>query len=122
MATRDRLIRQYVAERHGPEVGVPSYWTLWRTWGEWFGPDGSRQRYARSAAAAPLTGRHVVVHRPGQVVALDTTVLPVKVREAGSARHRRDHRAGARRKGQPRACPQPHPQRRRRTTAPAPSS
>jgi hypothetical protein len=82
MATRDRLIRQYVAEKHGPDVSVPSYWTLWRTWGEWFGPDGSRQRYARSAAAAPLTGRHVVVHRPGQVVALDTTVLPVKVREA----------------------------------------
>jgi hypothetical protein len=82
MATRDRLIRQYVAEKHGPDVSVPSYWTLWRTWGEWFGPDGTRQRYARSAAAAPLTGRHVVVHRPGQVVALDTTVLPVKVREA----------------------------------------
>jgi hypothetical protein len=27
------------------------------------------------------TGEHVVVHRPGQVVALDTTLLPVKVRE-----------------------------------------
>jgi hypothetical protein len=82
MATRDRLIRQYVAERHGPEVAVPSYSTLKRTWLEWFGPGGTRPRYARSAAAAPPTGRHVVVHRPGQVVALDTTVLPVKVRES----------------------------------------
>jgi hypothetical protein len=82
MATRDRLIRQYVAERHGPEAVVPSYSTLKRTWLEWFGPGGTRPRYARSAAAAPPTGRHVVVHRPGQVVALDTTVLPVKVREA----------------------------------------
>jgi hypothetical protein len=85
MATRDRLIRQYVAERHGPEAVVPSYSTLKRTWMEWFGPGGSRPRYARSAAAAPPTGRHVVVHRPGQVVALDTTVLPVKVRRACSA-------------------------------------
>jgi hypothetical protein len=82
MATRDRLIRQYVAERHGPEVAVPSYSTLKRTWLEWFGPGGTRPRYARSAAAAPPTGRHIVVHRPGQVVALDTTVLPVKVRES----------------------------------------
>jgi hypothetical protein len=82
MRTRDRLIRQYVAERHGPEVVVPSYWTLKRAWADWFGPGGSRPRYARSAAAAPQTGRHVVLHRPGQVVALDTTVLPVKVREA----------------------------------------
>ena len=81
MRTRDRLIRQYVAERHGPEIPVPSYWTLKRAWTDWFGPGGSRPRYARSAAAAPPTGRHVVLHRPGQVVALDTTVLPVKVRE-----------------------------------------
>jgi hypothetical protein len=81
MRTRDRLIRQYVAERHGPEVLVPSYWTLKRTWAEWFGPSGSRPRYARSAARQPPTGRHIVLHRPGQVVALDTTVLPVKVRE-----------------------------------------
>jgi hypothetical protein len=65
MATQDRLIRQYVAERHGPEVAVASYSTLKRTWLEWFGPGGSRPRYARSAAAAPPTGRHVVVHRPG---------------------------------------------------------
>ena len=81
MRTRDRLIRQFVAERYGPEVPVPSYWTLWRTWADWFGPGGSRPRYARSAAAAPPTGRHIVLHRPGQVVALDTTVLPFKVRE-----------------------------------------
>jgi len=82
MATRDRLIRQYVAERHGAGVPVPSYWTLWRTWADWFGPGGSRPRYARSAARQPQTGRHIVLHRPGQVVALDTTVLPVKVRES----------------------------------------
>ncbi len=82
MRTRDRLIRQYVAERHGPETVVPSYWTLKRAWADWFGPGGSRPRYARSAARQPQTGRHIVLHRPGQVVALDTTVLPVKVRES----------------------------------------
>lgn len=48
---------------------------------EWFGPGGERQRYARTAAAIPASGEHVVVHRPGQVVALDTTILPVKVRD-----------------------------------------
>ena len=50
-------------------------------WREWFGPGGARQRYQRSAALA-ASGQHVVVHRPGQVVALDTTILPVKVRES----------------------------------------
>ena len=53
MATRDQLIRQYVAERCGPEAVVQSYWTLWRTWGECFGPGGSRQRYARSRPGTP---------------------------------------------------------------------
>jgi hypothetical protein len=81
MAAKERLICQYVRERFDAQVPVPSYWTLRRVWLEWFGPGGARQRYARSAAAAPPTGAHVVVHRPGQVVALDTTVLPVKVRE-----------------------------------------
>ncbi len=81
MATRERLIRQYVRERFGPEVAVPSYWTLRRTWAGWFGPGGARQRYARSAAELPVTGEHVVIHRPGQVVALDTSPLGVKVRE-----------------------------------------
>ncbi|MFG3602642.1 COG3415 family protein [Micromonospora chersina] len=81
MAAKEKLIRQYVRERFGPQEPVPSYWTLRRVWVQWFGPGGARQRYVRSAAAAPPSGAHVVVHRPGQVVALDTTLLPVKVRE-----------------------------------------
>jgi hypothetical protein len=81
MATKHRLVCQYVRERSGSEAAVPSYWTLRRVWVEWFGPGGTRQRYAGSAAQALPSGGHVVVHRPGQVVALDTTVLPVKVRE-----------------------------------------
>jgi hypothetical protein len=81
MQARCVLIRQYVRERFGPQVRVPSYWTLRAVWLEWFGPGGARQRYARSAAVADTSRAHVVVHRPGQVVALDTTTLPVKVRE-----------------------------------------
>ena len=81
MKTRERLIRQYVRERFGPEVPVPCYETLRTVWLEWFGPGGARQRYARSAAGIPVTGEHVVIHRPGQVVALDTSPLGVKVRE-----------------------------------------
>ena len=82
MRTKYFLIRQYVLETFGAEAGagVPSYRTLCRVWGEWFGPGGTRQRYARSAEL-PVKAGHVVVSRPGQVVALDTTVLPVKVRE-----------------------------------------
>ncbi|MDX8053842.1 hypothetical protein SK571_31115 [Lentzea sp. BCCO 10_0798] len=82
MRSRERLIHQYVRERHGPHatIEVPSYSTLLRVWREWFGAGGARQRYLRSAAT--VTSReHVIVHRPGQIVALDTTVLPVKVRE-----------------------------------------
>ena len=83
MASRERKIRQYVREKYGEQVAVPSSETLRLVWREWFGPGGSRQRYARSAAAAEAntTGEHVVIHRPGQVVALDTTPLPVLVRE-----------------------------------------
>ena len=80
MRARDRLIRQYVLERCGPGAAVPSPETLRLAWREWFGPGGTRQRYARSAAPAG-GGQHVVIHRPGQVVALDTTVMPVKIRE-----------------------------------------
>jgi hypothetical protein len=82
MRTRERMIHQYVRERHGPEAeaAIPSYGTLRLVWREWFGPGGARQRYARTAEL-PTNGGHVVVHRPGQVVALDTTILPVKVRE-----------------------------------------
>ncbi|PAZ16493.1 transposase [Streptomyces sp. SA15] len=80
MRTKDRMIRQYVREEFGPETKVPGYDTLRRLWKEWFGPGGARQRYARSADLPEKDG-HVLVHRPGQVVALDTTVLPVMVRE-----------------------------------------
>ena len=92
MREKERLIHQYMREVFGaadvkfadaqPEE-IPGYDTLRAIWREWFGSNGARQRYARSAAKAKgyATGRHVVVHRPGQVVALDTTVLPVKVLE-----------------------------------------
>jgi hypothetical protein len=80
MRTRYFLVCQYVRETFGAEAGVPSYRTLCRVWTEWFGPGGTRQRYARSAEL-PMKAGHVVVSRPGQVVALDTTVLPVKVCE-----------------------------------------
>jgi len=81
MKTRERLICQYIRDRFGPEVAIPCYETLRTVWIEWFGPGGARQRYARSAAKLPLTGEHVVIHRPGQVIALDTSPLGVKVRE-----------------------------------------
>jgi hypothetical protein len=80
MRTKDRMIRQYVRETFDAAAPVPSYDTLRRAWREWFGPSGARQRYARSAEL-PVHNGHVVVHRPGQVVALDTTILPVMVRE-----------------------------------------
>ena len=80
MRTRERMLCQYVRERFGPDTPVPSYPVLCRVWREWFGPGGARQRYARSAQL-PAKNGHVLVHRPGQVVALDTTVLPVMVRE-----------------------------------------
>ena len=82
LRTKERLIHQYIREKYEPDeaVTVPSYRTLGRIWRDWFGSGGGRQRYVRSAAK-PTSGQHVVVHRPGQVVALDTTILPVKVRE-----------------------------------------
>ncbi|MFH9655435.1 transposase [Streptomyces anulatus] len=102
MTMRDieRLIHQYIREVfESPEaepaegeatkpdsaapsrVKIPNYDTLRAIWKEWFGSNGGRQRYIRSAAKAKqyATGWHIVVHRPGQVVALDSTVLPVKV-------------------------------------------
>ncbi len=83
MASREKKIHQYVREKYGDDVTIPSSETLRLVWREWFGPGGSRQRYARSAAVveANATGEHVVIHRPGQVVALDTTPLPVLIRE-----------------------------------------
>ncbi len=81
MSARAVLIHQFVREQYGTEVAVPCPETLRLVWREWSGPGGARQRYERSAALA-TSGQHVVVHRPGQVVALDTTILPVKVRES----------------------------------------
>ncbi|WP_433548493.1 transposase [Streptomyces sp. CA-294286] len=81
MKTKERMIHQYVRERFGPaeEERIPHYTTLAKIWKEWFGPQGARQRYVRSAAAVETGKAKVVVTRPGQVVALDTTPLPVKV-------------------------------------------
>lgn len=75
------LASQYALEKFGPHVQVPSYWTMRAAWLEWFGPGGTRQRYVRTAEAVDPSPVHIVVHRPGQVVALDTTPLPVKVRD-----------------------------------------
>jgi hypothetical protein len=78
---RETMIHRYVRETFPDrQIDVPSYDTLLRVWYEWFGPGGARQRYERSAEL-PVSGGHVLVIRPGQVVALDTTILPVMVRE-----------------------------------------
>ncbi|MFE9259241.1 transposase, partial [Streptomyces sp. NPDC006879] len=81
MTTKERMIHQYVREKFGPELEkkLPHRTTLAKVWKEWFGPDGARQRYVRSAAAVEPGGSPVVISRPGQVVVLDTTPLPVKV-------------------------------------------
>ncbi|MEV8426884.1 transposase [Streptomyces niveus] len=82
MKTKERLIHQYVREKFeakGTKVAVPHYTTLAKVWKEWFGTDGARQKYIRSAAAVETGKAKVVIVRPGQVVALDTTPLPVKV-------------------------------------------
>ncbi|MEV6106685.1 transposase [Streptomyces sp. NPDC051940] len=80
--TRATMIRRYIGETFDdPDaIEVPSYHTLRRVWHEWFGSGGARQRYERSADL-PRKNGYVVVIRPGQVVALDTTILPVMVRE-----------------------------------------
>ena len=80
MKTRHVLVCQYMRETFGTEAGFPSYRTFCRVWREWFGPGGARPRNDGSDGL-PVKAGHVVVSRPGQVVALDTTVLPVKVRE-----------------------------------------
>ncbi|MYV60597.1 hypothetical protein GTW37_14965 [Streptomyces sp. SID4931] len=82
MKTKERMIHQYVREKfeaEGKEVEVPHYTTLTKVWEEWFGAGGARQRYVRPAAAVETGKAKVVIVRPGQVVALDTTPLPVKV-------------------------------------------
>jgi hypothetical protein len=81
MKDKHVLVAQYVAEKFGADVPVPGYWTLKKVWREWFGPGGARPRYDRAADGIEAAKVHVTVHRPGQVVALDTTPLPVNVRE-----------------------------------------
>ncbi|WP_405011681.1 transposase [Kitasatospora sp. NBC_01539] len=85
MSAKHRLLHQYVNETFPdfPQEKVPCRHTLAAVWLEWFGSEGGRQRYVRSAAAAAEAGvqSRIVVHRPGQVLALDSTPLPVKLRE-----------------------------------------
>jgi hypothetical protein len=85
MAAKHRLMHQYMRERFPdfPTKDIPSRVTLAAVWEEWFGPGGARPKYARTAAAAAEAGvsHGVVVHRPGQVLVLDSTPMPVKLRE-----------------------------------------
>ncbi|MDH6126022.1 hypothetical protein P3T39_002979 [Kitasatospora sp. GP82] len=86
MSAKHRLVHQYISEKFPdfPPEKVPCWDTLAAVWAEWFGPEGGRQRYLRSADAAAQADvqARVVVHRPGQVIALDSTPLPVKLRES----------------------------------------
>ncbi|MGW6917350.1 transposase [Kitasatospora sp. NPDC054939] len=81
MKTKERMIHQFVREKHGKEAekSIPHYTTLSKVWKEWFGPEGGRQRYLRSAAAVETGASTVTITRPGQVVVLDTTPFPVKL-------------------------------------------
>jgi hypothetical protein len=86
MRTKHTLMRKYMADTFGPDAAVPSYSTMRRVWLEWFGPSGARMKYQRSAetlrkAQGKHPGGHIVVSRPGQVVALDTTEAAVMVRD-----------------------------------------
>ncbi|MEV7715257.1 transposase [Streptomyces sp. NPDC088270] len=85
LAARHRLIHQYMSERFPtfPTEKIPSRWTFAAVWEEWFGPGGARPRYGRTAEAAAEAGvsGRMVVHRPGQVLVLDSTPMPVKLRE-----------------------------------------
>jgi hypothetical protein len=74
------LVCQEMRTEHGSVNEVPSYRTFCRVWREWFGPGGTRKRYD-GAPDLPMSYGQVIISRPGQVVALDTTVLPVKVRD-----------------------------------------
>ena len=82
---KHRLMHQYMRERFPtfPTEKIPSRWTLAAVWKEWFGPGGARPRYGRTAEAAAEAGvsGRMVVHRPGQVLGLDSTPMPVKLRE-----------------------------------------
>jgi hypothetical protein len=65
MRAGHRLMHQYVRKRFPAfqAEDIPSYFTLRKVWVEWFGPDGARQRYVRSAEAAKDASARVVVHR-----------------------------------------------------------
>ncbi|MET9221278.1 hypothetical protein ABZX65_21230 [Streptomyces sp. NPDC003300] len=71
-------------ERFGTEPeDVPSYPVLRRVWREWFGSGRGRQRNEQAIDLVSNNGHgYVLIDRPGKVVALDTTVLPVMVRES----------------------------------------
>ncbi|MFE2729336.1 transposase [Kitasatospora sp. NPDC059327] len=81
MKTKERMIHQFVREKHGETAvaSIPHYTTLSKVWKEWFGPEGGRQRYLRSAAAVETGASRVTITRPGQVLVLDTTPFPVKL-------------------------------------------
>lgn len=52
-----------------------------RVWHEWFGTERGRPRNQQADDLVSNDG-YVLIDRPGKVVALDTTVLPVMVRES----------------------------------------
>ncbi|MFF3159564.1 transposase [Streptomyces sp. NPDC057910] len=85
MSAKHRLMHQYMSERFPafPTKKIPSRSTLDHVWAEWFGSGGARPRYGRTAEAAAEAGvsGRMVVHRPGQVLVLDSTPMPVKLRE-----------------------------------------
>ncbi|MGW2210745.1 hypothetical protein [Streptomyces sp. NPDC001781] len=85
LAARHRFMHQYMRERFPafPAEKIPFRWTFADVWEEWFGPWGARPRYGRTAQAAAEAGvsGRMVVHRPGQVLVLDSTPMPVKLRE-----------------------------------------
>ncbi|MFI1106122.1 hypothetical protein [Streptomyces melanogenes] len=77
------MIHQFVREKFGAEAEtkVPHYTALLEVWEEWFGPEGGRQRYRRSAAAVDTGSSTVTITRPGQVVVLTSTPFAVKLRD-----------------------------------------
>ncbi|RDG38063.1 DDE-type integrase/transposase/recombinase [Streptomyces corynorhini] len=83
MNTKERMIHQFVREKFGmqAEKEIPHFTALLKVWKERFGPEGARQRYLRSSAAVETGGCTVTITRTGQVVVLDTTPFPVKLRD-----------------------------------------
>jgi hypothetical protein len=82
MTSKYDLVCQYALAKFGPDLCVPSYDTVRRIWIDWYGPGGTRQKYAESADRQRAgKGDYVLVYRPGQVIALDTTGMTVIVRD-----------------------------------------